>query len=101
MIACATTRPFDLLSQASQRRGQEAMVESLVWFGVVVLAVGAGAAVVLWLRRRLKATDEPVTALGMTLEDLRRQRDEGSLSIAEYETLKEVVIREMQEGMGR
>ncbi len=36
----------------------------------------------------------------LTLSDLRDQRDQGRLTIAEYEALKEVVIRNAKSGSG-
>ena len=85
-----------VLAQSTPRRGQDAVAESLLWFVALLVIVIAGAIVVVWIRRRLRAADESPAALGLTLEELRRQRDEGRLTVAEYESLKEVVIRETQ-----
>jgi len=73
---------------------QSAMFESLLWFGALILAVMGGLVGVLLVRRRLRDKGDVRLGLGLTLEDLRRARDEGRLTILEYEALKEVVIRE-------
>lgn len=64
----------------------------LVWSGVLVIAVVAGAIVVLWARRSLLSDREPGGAGGLSLHELRQLRARGELTEAEFEAAKAVVI---------
>jgi len=63
----------------------------------LVLVVVLSVAVLLFLRRRLAHRD--AAAEGLSLDELRRLRDRGQLTIAEYETLRKRVISAMQAGI--
>lgn len=75
-----------------------AMFEPLLWFAGLLMAVLAATAFLLWLRRRIRAGSQNSAKLPMTLSDLRHQLDRGRLTIAEYEAIKEIVVRDAQAG---
>ena len=70
----------------------QAALESLLWFGALVGIILSAIVVLLWLRKRLQNAD-PGATLGLTLDDLRRQRERGMLTPQEYQRLKAVVLR--------
>jgi|GEM_PF-4618021 len=80
--------------------GQIALFESLMLFGGLVLALVVGLVVVIYLRRRLKA--ERADAAGaLTLEELRRWRDAGRITVQEFETLRRQAVERLTEGVER
>lgn len=74
---------------------QSAVFESLLWFGALVLALSVGMVVGLWARKRYRGV-LPESPLGLSLEDLRRQRDRGLLTPQEYESLRQTITRSYQ-----
>ncbi len=72
----------------------------LLWFGGMVMTLLAATALLLWFRRRMRAASDESAKFPLTLSDLRDQRDQGRLTIAEYDALKEVVIRDAKLGSG-
>ncbi len=75
---------------------QSEAFESLLWFGAVLLIVVV--AVVLLIRvRRFCLRGDRGTPAGLDLDELRRQRDRGTITIAEYETLRKIVLRSFAE----
>ena len=71
---------------ASARSAQTALFEALGWMGGLVLVLMLAVAGLAYLRRRIRAA--PPEATGLALGDLRRLRDEGRLSEAEYDRLR-------------
>ena len=60
----------------------------------MVAVVGGGA--ILFIRRRLKAADEPNT---FTLDGLERMRASGQITPEEFRQARRVLIRQMQASM--
>ncbi len=56
-----------------------------VWSLVLVVFVLVGFFAVVWLKKRLKAPDDPAPSLGFSLSDLRALHKAGQLSDEEYE----------------
>jgi hypothetical protein len=63
------------------------LIVSLVLIGVLLVSFVA----VVWIKRRLKEPDEPVS-VGFSLSDLRRLHKEGHLSDDEYERARAKMI---------
>lgn len=74
------------------------MSELVLWFTGVLIALIAATVLLLrlraWIGEGTRESKEP----SFSLPDLRRRRDQGRLTIAEYEALKEVVVREAKTG---
>lgn len=63
----------------------------LVWSAVLIGLLLLGAAVSAWLKGRLRSgRDRPE---GFTLADLKRLRDEGKMSVEEYEQAKAALLQ--------
>ncbi len=75
-------------------------LEPLLWFGGTVLTLLLATAFLLLVRRRFRASSEETATLTLTLSDLRHQRDQGRLTVSEFEALKEIVIRDAKSGSG-
>jgi hypothetical protein len=81
---------------AAGRADQAAAFESILWFSGLLLVLALAVLVVARIRKRFIRPDDSA-GLGLTLDDLRRQRDQGRLTDAEYETLKAAVIDAMRD----
>jgi len=80
--------------------GRMTLFEPLLWFAGVLVALLAATVLLLYLRGRVRAGLEESAKLPLTLSDLRHQRDSGRLTNAEYEAIKEIVIRDVQSESG-
>jgi hypothetical protein len=69
--------------------------EVLLWLGVILLLLGAGAAAIAVVRRLAGRRDLP--AGGFTLQQLRELRDSGALTEQEYERARDAVIGRLSE----
>ena len=78
---------------------QSEALEGVLWFGVLLGVVLLAVISLLWFRKYARS-DETGVALGLTLEDLRRQRDRGMLTAEEYERLRATVIRAVKAANG-
>ena len=76
---------------------QAAAFESILWFGGLLIVLLLSVLMVVRIRKRFRRSDS-VPGIGLTLEDLRRQREGGRLTIAEYERLKTAVIEATRDG---
>jgi len=90
------------LAQATSRKDEAVFNWFLLFAGLIVAVLIAGVAIQL-IRRRLLASQESTGAgqhdvLG--LEELRRLRDEGEITIAEYETLRARAIEALRGDAG-
>jgi hypothetical protein len=74
------------------------MFEPVMWFAGVLIALLAATVFLIWLRGRMGEGTQDPEKLSFTLSDLLHQRDQGRLTTAEYESLKEVVIRDAKAG---
>lgn len=86
---------------ASPTRGSgdpEAVFEALIWFGGLVLAALMIALAVLFLRKWFRRQSDSAVP-GFTLDELRRLRDRGDLTIKQYEALRDRMVREQQARM--
>lgn len=62
--------------------------QAFLWLVVLLAVVVAAAVCVGWMRRRWRPRDE-FRRPEFTLDELRRMRDEGRLTAAEYDRLRE------------
>lgn len=65
--------------------------EAVVWMAGLVLVLIAAAVVLAWYRSRWRGSMSTARD-NFTLDDLRRMRDRGDLTGAEYERLRAIVI---------
>lgn len=82
---------------ASTASSRMAATETLIWLGggmaLFIFAVVAG----WYMRRRFtRSVDDGPSVF--TLDGIRRLRDRGELTVPEYESLRQRIIREMQGG---
>ena len=79
---------------------ETATFEGLLWLGAVVVVISFMAVVWLYVRRRTRKPGQSAEP-PFTLEDLRRLCDQGTVSIAEYETLRDKMLQGLKESTGR
>ena len=79
---------------------EAATFEGLLWLGALIVVVSSVAVVWLYLRRRTRRPGHSAEP-PFTLEDLRRLCDQGTVSIAEYETLRDKILQGLREAAGR
>ncbi len=72
---------------------QEAALEGLVWLGALVLATLLIALVALYVRKRFLRRSEVQTP-EFTLDELRKLRDAGELTVAQYEALRDRMVQD-------
>lgn len=71
-------------------------VAAVLAAGLVLVVLAA------WARRRLVARkDDPITATGFSLSDLRRLRDEGKMSPEEYERARQLIVATAQKAVAK
>jgi len=63
----------------------------LVWMAVILVVVGLATLILAALRRRLLSSGG-TTDGGLTLDDLRGQRDQGLISVGEYEAIRRQLV---------
>jgi len=81
----------------AQLDGRAEVFQSLALFGGLLLVLMLAAVILLYLRRQLRK-NQPDDAALMSLDDLRRLRDDGTLSAGEYERLRSRTIEAMTGG---
>ena len=69
-----------------------ALFDFTIYFGLVVGVILLGVVVVSYLRRRMTTTTG-LPQQDFTLDSIRELRDRGELTIAEYEALREKVVK--------
>jgi len=82
---------------AASPGGQDAVFQSILLFGGLLLVLALGVAVLAYARRRLRE-DRPASEDGLTLDELRGLRDSGRLTIDEYERLRKRVLERVASG---
>lgn len=92
--------PGSMLAAAATRVGQAAVFDGLLWFGALLLAVGGAAVVASWVRRRMRASSLPGEP-SFSISQLRRLRDQGTITKAEYERLLRQATRGVQDASNR
>ena len=78
---------------AAQSTEQKKMFEGLLWMGATILALVFAGALVAYFRKRAVSHGEG-EGPDFTLDELRRLKEAGSLTPAEYEALKKRAISE-------
>jgi hypothetical protein len=81
-------------SSAGDGSGDGSTADIFLWSAVLLAFLVVGMAVVLWLKRRMQADDEPATVnpAGFTLSDLRRLHKSGQMSDDEFERAKVKIV---------
>ncbi len=78
---------------AAQSTEQKKMFEGLLWMGATILALVFAGALVAYFRKRVASHGEG-EGPDFTLDELRRLKEAGNLTPAEYEALKKRSISE-------
>jgi hypothetical protein len=73
---------------AAAHTADEAAFEGVLWLAGVVLVLVVAAVILGYVRRRIRASRSQAGP-AFTLEELRRLRDQGDLSEAEYKALRD------------
>ena len=77
-----------LVAPAAWRSGAAAEAYgALVWFAGLLVLIGLGIAIVATVRRRFRR-ESPDTDGGFTIDQLRKLRNRGELTVEEYDALK-------------
>ncbi len=74
--------------------GQEAAFEGLTWLGVLIAVVIVSVIILVFIRSRTRRTRQ-LTEPSFSLDDLRKLRDRGAVTIAEYETLRKKLVESL------
>ncbi len=97
MVIVIGSMCFSVLATGRPRVGEDArlsgVIEGFAWLGLILAVVVACAVAVRYIKGRIRSTMEEST-LVFNLEDLRRLRDNGDLTLAEYETLRRRLVDE-------
>ena len=91
MVIWLLTTDLGGTAALGQAGRQEAAIECLMWMGAIIMALLMAVVVVLFIRKRLRAARQP-GGPDFSLEQLRRLRDQGSLTDEEYEAIKQKSI---------
>ena len=81
---------FDLDAMTAR----SAAFEVLLWLATTVAAIVLIVVICIYVRGRMRSPARGGEA-GFSLEELRRLRDEGSLTMAEYEALKQKAVQSL------
>lgn len=68
-------------------------VEALLWTAVTAAGSVLALLMLAWYRRRMRRGDEPSGPV-FTLEEIKRLRDRGEITLAEYEALRAKVLEQ-------
>jgi hypothetical protein len=88
------SRTGSLTDLAQQGVASEKVLEGWLWFGGLVVALLTCLVIMAYVRRRIRGDGGEAGAV-FDLDELRRMRDTGELTIPEYETLRRRTIAEM------
>ena len=75
----------------TQSAAEGVLFDGVFWLGAIVVTALLGAIMLGYLKSRVRAIEQAQGA-DFTLEDLRRLRDGGALTTAEYEKLKRGLV---------
>ena len=78
----------------------EALFAMMLWLGGVILAILAAVLIAAYVRRRTREAMESSSA-ELGLDELRRLRDRGELTLSQYEALKKRTIAQYTSGNDR
>jgi len=82
----------------AQLREQTALFQSLLLFGGLLLVLMVATVFLLYVRQRLRSK-EPKDVGVLSLDELRRLRDQGTLTVAEYERLRANTVEATRTGV--
>jgi hypothetical protein len=82
----------DLVILAQRTSDSQRLSQTLLWLGILAMAVLVGGIILMVLRKRLDQSETGPETPPFTLSDLRRLHREGQLSDAEYERAKQQII---------
>jgi len=75
---------------------QEAAFRGIMWMGLLCACLILGAIILTLIRNRMRRVGDR-SEPGFSLEQLRQLRDQGRVSIAEYERLKKKLVEQYRE----
>ncbi len=89
----------DFSAEAAQRSllaaanpgAREAAFSGMLWLFAILAISTLVVVTVVYLRRRMRKA-EPLSGLGLTLQELREQHERGNLTVSEFESLKEKLV---------
>ncbi len=87
MMPVPTGMPIALLTLAQGAPRNVDSTRVLLWSAALILLVLVGAVVIMWIRRNLFAPPSAGSPGGI-MDDLRRMRNEGQLTEAEYDQVR-------------
>ncbi len=85
-----------LLAQATPPQGTHDVTPVFVWLGVLLVGMIAGGLLILWLRRRMLAKSDHDAGAGL-MDSIRKMRDTGQITTAEYDAMRQSMIRKTRE----
>ena len=91
VVASRFAQTMTPMLAAGSPTGGSAAFSGLMWLGCIVLLSLLAVIIVVSARRRAKASGE-CTVPPFTLDDLRRMREAGDVTVSEFEALKHDVI---------
>lgn len=75
---------------------QEAAFKGLMWLGVLIALLIVSVIILAFIRSRMRRTRQ-LTEPSFSLDDLRKLRDRGAVTTAEYETLRKRLVESLRE----
>lgn len=88
MFGIAVGNGYTVLAQGN---GQAAAMSGLIWIAAIALAVVVAVALT-WRLRKSVARPTEAGGVPFSLHEIRRLRDQGDLTIPEYEALRDKLI---------
>ena len=92
---------FQLAQSAAELEKERAFRNGMIWLGILFVFVLVGGIILLYVRARYRKQMEPPTEdFGFTLADLKKLRDRGELSDAEYEVARNRMVLKLKKQVG-
>ena len=86
------------IAAAAPSARQAGMLEAVLWMGVVILGLLLAVGVIAACRRHMLGSPRRGGG-GMSLEQIRRWKDDGTVTAAEYEALRRRAVADLQRSL--